>query len=191
MKTLFIPFCAAALAFTMAGFAQAQVGEDAQTVPVDAAESATEASDLLSVMKAQGEYTWFVEKLEQTGLAQDLQNGGPYTVFAPTDMAVEASKAETEKYDAEKPDPRLIQTLRFHMTPGSITLEQLKTTDELTTVGEDKLSVVVDGDVVQINGAQIVSPGLTASNGIIHGIDALLTPPSESMSAIGTGTSGP
>jgi hypothetical protein len=50
---------------------------------------------------------------------------------------------------------------------------------EIPTLSGATVSVVVSDSGITINGANVIIPDIIASNGIIHGIDALLVPPEE------------
>ncbi|MGB7488171.1 MAG: fasciclin domain-containing protein [Phormidesmis sp.] len=44
--------------------------------------------------------------------------------------------------------------------------------------------MVADGGSVMVNGANVVTPDVTASNGVIHVIDTVLLPPSVDPAAL-------
>ena len=60
------------------------------------------------------------------GLADTLTNGGPYTLFAPTDAAFAALPAGTVE-SLLKPEnkDKLIAILTYHVVPGAVTSDQL------------------------------------------------------------------
>jgi len=47
------------------------------------------------------------------------------------------------------------------------------------TANGAKLDIKVSGDVITVNDAKVVTADVVASNGVIHVIDNVLTPPAE------------
>jgi uncharacterized surface protein with fasciclin (FAS1) repeats len=47
------------------------------------------------------------------------------------------------------------------------------TSGEVTTIGGSTAQVDVDGGTIAFDGATVVRPDITASNGVAHGIDAV------------------
>jgi hypothetical protein len=72
--------------------------------------------------------------------------------------------------------------LGYHILPGSYTSESLAS-GEYKTLGGDTLSVVVSDTGITFNYANVVIPDIITSNGVIHGIDAVLTPPDDPSSS--------
>jgi hypothetical protein len=66
--------------------------------------------------------------------------------------------------------------LGYHVLSGSFPSESL-VSGELPTLSGDTVSVVVSDTGITFNYANVIIPDIIASNGVIHGIDAVLTPP--------------
>jgi uncharacterized surface protein with fasciclin (FAS1) repeats len=102
------------------------------------------------------------------------------TVFAPTDAAFTAA------IEALGVDPGalladtefLTNVLLYHVVEGSVFSSDLTTMKVPTLLGPE-LDVVVSESGVTVNGANVVTADIRASNGVIHVIDAVLLPPSE------------
>jgi len=128
--------------------------------------------------------TIFTEALGEAGLAQTvLATGGPYTVFAPDDAAFEALGNETLAGFFN--DTEVLDTLLMHhVVKGAYTAEDLMTEANATgnetvleTLAGDNLSIsTVDGNLT-VGNATIVTPDLTAGNGVVHIIHTVLVPP--------------
>ena len=54
-----------------------------------------QAADLVETMRQSDQFQIMARAIEAAGMAEQLQNGGPYTVFAPTDEAFAALPAAT------------------------------------------------------------------------------------------------
>jgi uncharacterized surface protein with fasciclin (FAS1) repeats len=100
------------------------------------------------------------------------------TVFAPTDAAFAALPAGTlEALLKPENKDKLAKILAYHVVDGMTKSRDLagKTLDVATLNGA-KLSV--DGaNGVKVGGANVIAADNYASNGVIHVIDAALSPP--------------
>ena len=130
-------------------------------------------NDIVSVLEAQGNYTWLVEALQRTGLAETLRSGDSYTLFAPTDEAVAAQEDSLASMDTEK----LTELLRYHLVIDTISRQHASSLRTLMTVQGGTLDVTMNEDGARVNDATIVAADVEAANGVIHGIDAVLMPP--------------
>lgn len=108
-------------------------------------------------------------------LAGTLSGEGPFTVFAPTDAAFAALPAGT--VDALLADiPTLTSILTYHVVGAEAFSDELSNGDLFTTVNGSRARISFTDDGIFINGAKITVTDLTADNGIVHVIDAVLTP---------------
>jgi uncharacterized surface protein with fasciclin (FAS1) repeats len=136
-----------------------------------------ETRSIVDIAIEDGRFTTLVAALEAAGLVEALQDEGPFTVFAPTDDAfaalpdgtVEGLLADTEA---------LTQVLLYHVVDGKVMAVQVLDLDgqQVETLSGDSLSVVIDGEAVQINEAQVIIADVEASNGVIHVINSVLVP---------------
>jgi len=111
------------------------------------------------------------------GLVETLEEPGPYTVFAPTNEAFEALGGTLEKPLEPANESELAEILTYHVVPGELSSSQREDGQMLKTVQGDSLEVRIDGEEVTVNGATVAMPDVEASNGIVHVIDEVLTPP--------------
>jgi len=104
-----------------------------------------------------------------------LATGGPFTVFAPTDAAF--AKVPEATLDALAADPaKLKAVLLYHVVPGRVTAaDVVKLTSAKTAEGRSLGIKVVNGSVF-VDGAQVTTPDVEATNGVIHVIDSVLIP---------------
>ncbi|WP_156312402.1 fasciclin domain-containing protein [Marinagarivorans algicola] len=117
--------------------------------------------------------------LTTTGLDAALDNpDATYTVFAPTDDAFE-KLGETLNTLLSDPDT-LSNILQYHVIDGA-------TVNANTAVGlagntqemlnKNNIAITLQGDDLYINNAKVIITDIAASNGIIHAIDTVITPP--------------
>jgi uncharacterized surface protein with fasciclin (FAS1) repeats len=96
-------------------------------------------------------------------------------VLAPTDEAFAALGQAT--IDALLADPaQLTKVLRNHLLPIPQDAASIGIFSNVVTVDGTSLPVVVDGDVVTIGGAKVITADVQADNGVIHVIDTVLVP---------------
>ena len=136
--------------------------------------SLAQAADIVDTAVAAGKFNTLVTAVKAAGLADTLKGDGPFTVFAPTDEAfakLPAGTVESLLNDKEK----LAQILTYHVVPGKVMSSDV-TTGAVQTVQGQPLNVVVDNGAVKVNEAQVVQADVTASNGVIHVIDAVVLP---------------
>ncbi len=158
------------LAIALSVPAAAQTTADA-TDPGAETETQTDAAKpIVDMLRDTGQYNTFVQALEQTGLDGALADGGPYTVFAPTDAAFEALGQNLSALEPQK----LVRILRQHIIVGTVTADDLTRISRVQVVTGDTLTVGDNG--ASIAGAAIASPDQQADNGVVHGVDTVLMP---------------
>jgi uncharacterized surface protein with fasciclin (FAS1) repeats len=139
--------------------------------------SITHAASMKNIVDtaiAAGNFTKWVAGIKAAGLNETLTGRGPFTVFAPTDEAFK--KLPTGAWDALLKDTaKLKGVLNYHVVTGHVLAKDLKSADVMTVQGSH-LTAVVSGSDVQVNGAHVRQRDITASNGVIHVIDAVIMP---------------
>ena len=135
------------------------------------------ADNIVNVASNAGNFNTLLKAAVEAGLANTLSEDGPFTVFAPTDSAFEKLPDEViiSLLKKENKD-KLVNILKFHVISGSYPSDKLPLLPLKTLNGQDVNFKVDDGDIF-INGAKILKANIKASNGIIHVIDGVLTPP--------------
>ena len=113
--------------------------------------------------------------VKTAGLTETLQGPGPITLFAPNDAAFKALKAGTLE-DLSKQPQKLKDLLTYHAVPGALMVKDVKNST-VKAVNGDPLALSKAGDYVTVENALAVKGDVMASNGVIHIIDTVLTPP--------------
>jgi transforming growth factor-beta-induced protein len=170
---------AVALLIVAVPFAVAACGgndEEATPAPTPATSSPM-AEDIVGTAVAAGSFTTLTAALEAAGLVDTLKGEGPFTVFAPTDEAFAALPAGTVDSLLADPKGDLTQILTYHVVPGKVMSTDITDGMTATTVqGADLTFTIKDGNVY-VNDAMVVTADIETSNGVIHVIDGVLTPP--------------
>jgi len=110
-------------------------------------------------------------------LADDLSGPGPFTVFAPTDAAFAALPSGTIETLLTDPTGTLAQILLYHVVAGQALSTTLSDGQTITTLLGEDITVTIGMNGVMINNATVVVADITATNGVVHVIDAVLLPP--------------
>ena len=135
------------------------------------------SKDIVATAVAAGTFNTLVAAVKAAGLVETLQGKGPFTVFAPTDAAFAKLPAGTVESLLANPK-KLASILTFHVVPGKVMAADIVKANgaKPTTVNGQALDVVVSNGHVLVNGANVVTADVVASNGVIHVIDSVLLP---------------
>ena len=174
----------------------AACGEDASTTtsPAAAESSTTEGmmdetstteemmdDDVLAVAEAEGDLGTFLAALDAAGIMEDFHGEGPFTLFVPTDdaFAVYLDQNEMSQEEAFAGAEMLQAILGYHVVTMTEDSEMVMGMDgqTFTTLNGAPLEVTVDGETVMVGEATILRFDVVASNGVVHVIDTVLTPP--------------
>jgi uncharacterized surface protein with fasciclin (FAS1) repeats len=130
--------------------------------------------NLISVAREAGNFTTLLAAIDAAGLTETLEGEGPFTVFAPTDAAFAALPEGAVEGLLDDPEA-LTAVLTYHVVAGKTLAAEVTALDSVTTLQGGSLDVST-ADGVKIGGATVVAADITASNGVIHVIDAVLIP---------------
>ena len=190
---MFAKFAIAAtvLAATTAFAIDTQSTGKADTKP--AAPAATAGADakapatIVKTAQEAGQFKILCELLATANLVDTLNGAGPFTVFAPTDAAF--GKLPPETLASLKKDPKALgEILTYHVVAGSNGAAEVAKAKELVTVqGQPIVITVKEGKVMLNNGATVTTADIKASNGVIHVIDTVITPPAKKDASSTTG----
>ena len=135
------------------------------------------------------EHSTLVAGVTAADLVTTLQSAGPFTVFAPTNAAFAKLPAGTLE-TLLKPENKatLAKILTYHVIAGTFDAAAVVKAIQanggslsLTTVSGNKLVASIKQGKVTLtdekgNSATVVAADLTATNGVIHVIDAVVLP---------------
>ncbi|MBD2461472.1 fasciclin domain-containing protein [Oscillatoria sp. FACHB-1407] len=155
---------------------ESPIAESVPESPIASQDSANTTLD--QVVASDESFSTLNAAIQAAGLETTLSEPGPYTVFAPTNEAFEALPEGTVD-QLLLPENRevLQQVLSYHVVPGNVTSADI-TPGEVTTVEGSPVNINTDAGEVTVGEATVVEPDIIASNGVVHGIDEVLLPPS-------------
>jgi uncharacterized surface protein with fasciclin (FAS1) repeats len=122
-----------------------------------------------------GKFKTLASLLKRAGLVKTLAGKGPYTVFAPTDAAfAKVPKATLARLARNK--AKLRSVLLLHVAEGRLTAAKVTKRRSVKTLNGRRLAIRVRGGKVFVGGARVITPDVTASNGVIHVINKVIVP---------------
>jgi uncharacterized surface protein with fasciclin (FAS1) repeats len=134
------------------------------------------SKDIVDTAIGAGSFTTLVAAVQAAGLVDTLKGEGPFTVFAPTDEAFAALPEGTVAtlLLPENKD-QLIAILTYHVVSGRVMSGDLSNGMTAATVQGGDVKIMTESGVT-VNGANVVTADIEASNGVIHVIDAVILP---------------
>lgn len=138
--------------------------------------AAGHSKDIVDTAVDAGSFTTLVAAVQAAGLVDTLKGDGPFTVFAPTDEAFAALPEGTvESLLLPENKDKLVAILTYHVAAGKVMSTDLSNEMMAKTVQGGDVTIMTE-DGVTVNGANVVSADIEASNGVIHVIDAVILP---------------
>ena len=158
-KKLMVGAAVAALVLSMGGSVRAQ------------------DKDIVDTAVGAGQFKTLAAALQAAGLVETLKGKGPFTVFAPTDAAFAKLPAGTVEM-LLKPEnkAKLTAILTYHVVAGKVMATDVVKVKSAKTVQGSAVTVNAMGGKVMIDGANVVTTDIAASNGVIHVIDTVSMP---------------
>ncbi|MBT8457588.1 MAG: fasciclin domain-containing protein [Rhodobacteraceae bacterium] len=134
------------------------------------------SKDIVDTAVNAGSFGTLVAAVQAAGLVETLKGEGPFTVFAPTDEAFAALPEGTVE-NLLKPENKdqLVSILTYHVVPGKVMSGDLTNNMEATTVQGSDVTIMTEAGVT-VEGANVVTADVEASNGVIHVIDTVILP---------------
>jgi uncharacterized surface protein with fasciclin (FAS1) repeats len=132
------------------------------------------SKNIVDTAIAAGNFTTLVAAIKTAGLTGKLTGKGPFTVFAPTDEAFE--KLPRGALEALlKDSAKLKAILSYHVVAGHVWGKDMRS-GEMITVQGSPLTASVSTSGVRVNGTRVKQADIAATNGVLHGIDAVIMP---------------
>ena len=132
--------------------------------------------DIVDIAAGNDSFSTLVAAVKAADLVDTLKGEGPFTVFAPVNAAFDALPDGTVE-DLLKPENKeqLAAVLTYHVVPGKVMSGDLSNNMMAGTVEGSKVTIMTEGGVT-VDGANVVTADIEASNGVIHVIDGVIMP---------------
>ena len=175
MKTTLRNLNMAAVAIFVVGFAFSAVANDCSSRPASYSDKqAAEETLAIFPLAEKAGFSTLVAAIKAVGLEETLTEGGPFTVFAPTDEAFAKLPEGTVEGLLEDKEA-LKSILLYHVAAGTVLANDVVKLDVAETLNGQKLSINAKHEV-RINDAKVIKTDVMAKNGVIHVIDTVLLP---------------
>ena len=145
--------------------------------------------DIVDIVLASSDFNTLEAALVRADLVTTLRGAGPFTVFAPNDNAFnDFLGANNLTADQLLANPALADILTYHVVSGSVTASQVSP-GAVGTVNTANfyVSEAPNGNLWINGSARIIDTDISASNGVIHVLDNVIIPPSQSIAEIAVG----
>lgn len=151
-----------------------------------------QVADVWQSIEVDPEYNSFIKLMNVAGMIGEFRQLNDITLFAPNQRALKGLTSSTLT-ELQQPAylKRLKEILQYHVVPGKFNLQFLRSTAlanggvlRLETLTGGYITIQVRDNITYItdekgNESIISIPDKIASNGYIHGVDALLIPVEE------------
>ena len=133
--------------------------------------------NVIDKLNETGKFTKLNETLTKSGLKENLEGKGPFTIFAPLDDAFAAISAQTY-YGLlrEENKDKLVNILGRHVFTKKITSSEVDDEIKLKAINGEEVTIKKVSGIVYINEAEVVTADIEVSNGVIHFINRVLQP---------------
>lgn len=131
--------------------------------------------NISDVVSQEKNYTNLNKVVVAADLKAELAGPGPFTIFAPTDIAFgKLTEGEFAKWQKPEHKAELADLFHNHVINGKTYFRDLKDGQKLKTVNGKELLVSNKNGKVAINGAEVHSREIEGVNGVVHSIDSIL-----------------
>lgn len=188
-KSLLIVAASLVACFTASQtFAQTQDTTKKNTTTPTTTTAAAPTLDVAAILSASADYATASAAVKAAGVENDLKATGPFTVFAPNNVAF--SKLPAGKLDSLMKDPtKLAALIKGHVVTGHYGKAEII---KALTTGKGKATLnTIDGQTLTLsisptktlqltnaagNSAEVVLYDMMGTNGVVNGINAVLAP---------------
>ena len=146
---------------TLIPSAAAAPQEDPPAVPTVA------TGDVMDTLAADPQFSMLVELLKSSGLDTTLREAGPFTLFAPSNDALE--KGDPDRRAAIVADPeRLKKMLLGHVVAGQFSASELEESSTVENLAGRALKVKDREGRLFVGNRRVLVADVPATNGVIH-----------------------
>ncbi|XP_072277153.1 stabilin-1 [Pyxicephalus adspersus] len=151
-------------------------------IPHDSTEMIeSEQMTIGDMLAKQERFSRFETLLENCDLPPILNGHKSFTVFVPSNKAVDSLRDGRLIYLLTKAKHKLLELVKYHISSvASITLDRLITMPYILTTSNEiiKINVTQNGRILfGDSGIPLIHSDIIASNGVIHILDGILLPP--------------
>ena len=132
--------------------------------------------NLIDTIATQDKFSTFTRLMASSGANGVFDSGGDFTVFVPTnDAFAKIPEHKINELLNEKEQTKLKSLLSYHILSGRVMAANLPGTPTRRAFNGDELTFT-DANGLKVNGASVQARNMVATNGVVHAVDAVLTP---------------
>ncbi len=128
--------------------------------------------DIVDIAVSNDDFKTLVAAVQAANLVEVLKSPGPFTVFAPTDVAFAKLPPGTITTLLQN-IPQLARILSYHVVPGKLMKADLEKVDSVISVEGSTISIDCS-DGFEVKNATVLVGDIEADNGVIHVIDNVI-----------------
>ena len=146
----------------------------------------TQPQTINDIVNSNADFTILKAAVSKAGLNAALSTG-TLTVFAPDDAAFAASGVTLATINSLSAAD-LANILTYHVVAANVTAANVPASDTVKSLQGKNLYASKNANGVFVNGSRVKTADIAASNGTIHVISSMLTPPTQTIAQIATAT---
>lgn len=144
--------------------------------------------NIINTIEKDGKFSTFARLLKSSKAADLITGDGPFTVFAPTNDAFgKVPDAQMNSLQNQTDQTDLAKLLSYHIVPSKLFSSKLGTRGLAATLSGAEVTFS-ETDGLKVNESGVQARNIEATNGIIHALDTVLTPPTEAIAASAAAT---
>lgn len=142
---------------------------------------------IAQIVASDANFSLLNQAVTKAGLASALSSGS-LTVFAPDNTAFAASGITSAVINSLTA-AQVGDILKYHVVGSKVSSSAVPASDTVNTLLGINLYASKNANGVFVNGIKVKTADVTASNGVVHVISAVMTPPTQTIAAIASGNS--
>ena len=132
--------------------------------------------DIAEILETDPRFSRVLELVEFNGLLDVMRTPGPFTIFIPTNEAIDSLPGDL--MDRVRDEPTFLhQFILAHVAEGDLASEGLVDGESVRMIGGPVLVNFTDDDGVQVGGAPVIEADIPATNGRLHALSGVIPIP--------------
>ena len=133
-------------------------------------------TSIIDVVHEADRFQRFSDLLDRANLEERFDVEGPYTIFAPTNDAIDKLNHETVD-ELQRDTQQLRNFVLYHFVPGRVSGEELGARGSVRTLEGRRAYIGEQNEGgLTVGGADVIQADLSAANGVVHAIDDVMVP---------------
>lgn len=143
------------------------------------------STTIADVVNTNANFSTLKAAVDKAGISSALSSG-TLTVFAPDNAAFEAAGITASTLQSLTA-AQVADILSYHVLPVVVRSSDVPVSDAVVTLQGKKVFASRNVNGVFVNGIKVKSADISASNGVIHAIENVLIPPTQTIQQIAAG----